>query len=90
MRMVKNEFIKRVGGDWNIKNKASIIGSWYTKTYLLRNKVAHEGYFPSGAEATEALIAASDFRLEIVKRIETIASQYEGIKKFFIFSNDAT
>ncbi|KRF52549.1 hypothetical protein ASG99_12365 [Bacillus sp. Soil768D1] len=53
--MVMHHFQKRIGGDFNIKGNFSPVGKWWKEAYLLRNKIVHEGYFPSSIETENAM-----------------------------------
>ncbi|MCR4429262.1 MAG: hypothetical protein NUV68_08035 [Caldiserica bacterium] len=49
-RMVQSEFHCRLDGKWNLEDENTEIGKWWRKTYELRNRIAHGGYFPSHEE----------------------------------------
>jgi hypothetical protein len=68
--MVKQEFHERIGGSWQINNQNTAVGNWYTKTYSLRNRVSHSGYFPTYYEAREALDAAIELRNYVIALIK--------------------
>ncbi|HEX6292922.1 MAG TPA: hypothetical protein VFZ66_27310 [Herpetosiphonaceae bacterium] len=84
MTMVKKEFHLRLGGKWDINNPTTELGRWYKDVYLLRNVIAHKGYFPSFSEVDKALAATHDFRLYVVSLIRKKKKVYQKLSEYFI------
>lgn len=84
--LVEDQLKQRLGGDFNVDNPKSRVGQWWLNTYLCRNKVVHEGYYPSFKECDNAIYYATDvieYVLELLNR-EKNKSKYAGIRKFVI------
>jgi hypothetical protein len=43
-----------LGGRWDVKAPGTPVGDYWTKLYLLRNRVVHGGYEPSSEDARQA------------------------------------
>lgn len=68
--LVMDQFHKRIGGNFNIEDINLRVGMWWSKTYLLRNNIVHEGYTPSFKECDGAIFHARDvidYILELIK-----------------------
>lgn len=69
--LIKDQISKRIGGNFDVDDSNEIVEKWWQKTYLLRNKVVHEGRYPSFSEVDDALYQAMEFLNYIVKLIHT-------------------
>jgi len=85
--IVKGAFMPRIGGNWNINDTKHQIGRWYKNTYLIRNKVIHEGYFPTFEEADEAVYAATELRYHIVPLVKKKSKKYPKLSSYFTVQN---
>jgi len=81
--IVQSEFHCRLGGKWNLEEENTEIGKWWNKTYEIRNRIAHGGYFPSYEEAYTAVNAAEQFRQYVISLIKKQKKKYPEIWKFF-------
>lgn len=84
MKMVKTSFTNRIGGQWDVKNVGSSIGQWYMHTYMLRNKVTHEGYFPHYGETQTALAKAMQFQKSVIENLWSQKDKYPSVVRYFI------
>jgi hypothetical protein len=59
----------------DLDDKSNIFGSWWSNTYVLRNRVVHEGHRPSLSEARQAVLsvkaAVDHIGLELAKHDKT-------------------
>lgn len=67
IQLVKQELPRLLGCSLDIADTDSPAGQWYQSSYLLRNKVVHEGYMPVPPEAREAVDNAQKFQLLLVE-----------------------
>ena len=84
MKMVKNEFFTRIGGNWIPYKLKTDIGKWYKYTYLVRNNVVHRGVTPTTAEANHSVSATISFMSYVIKLVKTSKDKYPKIANFFI------
>ena len=68
--IVKSQLPKYIGGTWDLTKEDIAVNSWYTTTYKMRNKIVHDGYYPSFNETKEAIDKAVEFRKYIFDRIK--------------------
>jgi len=66
--LVTRQIASRLGGNWS-PNSGGAFGTYWSKLYLLRNRVVHGGYSPSGVEAETALDAFFAIREFISERL---------------------
>ena len=70
----KNRFIEHflplTGLSGDIADKSTAPGRWWQDSYLLRNRVVHEGYAPSREEALNCLAAAREMMAETGKALQ--------------------
>lgn len=52
---LRREYGPRLGGTWDLDDRANEVGHWVHGAQKLRNRVVHSGYRPNGGEASEAL-----------------------------------
>lgn len=86
--LVEDQFVKRIGGDFNIMDYRTRVGKWWTKTYQYRNKIVHEGYSPSFKECDEAIYHANDVIEYIAELIYNPDNKhkYPDILKYIILN----
>ena len=85
MTTVRNQYQNRVGGNWNVNNPRTVAGGWKSKTYSLRNKVVHEGYYPNYQETSTAIAKANAFRFHVARLIKRKKRKYPiTYSKFFM------
>jgi hypothetical protein len=53
-----DHYAKLLGVSPDISAEHDEIGRWWNRCYLLRNRVAHNGYRPSDAEAVDAVVTS--------------------------------
>lgn len=58
--LVIHQFHKRLGGDFDIRDEGTPISDWWSNTYLLRNKIVHEGKLPSHSEAIKSIDSVNE------------------------------
>lgn len=75
--LITDQISKRIGGNFDIYDSGGIVGKWWEKTYLLRNKVVHEGHHPSYVEGDDAFYHALELLKYIVKLIHTQENKAE-------------
>jgi len=54
---LKNEYAKRLGGQWALTGQN--LAPWYLQIATVRNRVVHGGFRPDAQEASEAMAALS-------------------------------
>ena len=83
MTIVKKKLSKYIGGIWDTTKEGTAIYNWYNKTYKMRNKVVHSGYFPTFSEADMAIGAALEFRKYLLERVRKNNKTYTKLNKYF-------
>ncbi|WP_133260099.1 hypothetical protein [Streptacidiphilus pinicola] len=68
MSRVRADYQNRIGGSWSAKG-STVTGRWRENLVLLRHKVAHGGYMPTGREASGALQVHADLVAYLFDRI---------------------
>ncbi|WP_368502770.1 hypothetical protein AB3N04_00070 (plasmid) [Alkalihalophilus sp. As8PL] len=63
-------------GNWDYKNVSTEIGAWHEKAYKMRNKVVHNGYFPTYTEVNESIEANTDLRSYVLSLIKDKKIEY--------------
>jgi hypothetical protein len=76
--MVIDQFHKKLGGDFDIKDTNSPVGGWWKNTYLLRNDVVHEGHLPDYQEAEKCVNAVNTLNKYLTDLFHT-----EKVKEVF-------
>jgi hypothetical protein len=66
--LMTHQFSGRLGGNWDL-TASDPVGTYWSKLYLLRNRVVHAGYTPSVHEAEEAHLAFVAFREFLSQRL---------------------
>jgi hypothetical protein len=56
---------KLTGVTVDLKDISTPVGNWWDKTYLMRNRVVHEGYRPTASDANSAVMAARRLQREL-------------------------
>lgn len=84
--LVVDQITQRIGGDFNVDNPKSRVGKWWRNTYLFRNKVVHEGYYPSFEECDNAIYYATDVMEYVLELINTEENKgkYAEIRNFVV------
>ncbi|RZT15485.1 hypothetical protein [Fictibacillus sp. BK138] len=84
--MVTHQFHRRLGGDFDITNKESIVGSWWKNTYLLRNKVVHEGFTPTSIQSNLCIEAVNNLFKFITDLLHenTNKDKYPALSEFLL------
>jgi hypothetical protein len=85
--MVKHQFSRRIGGNWNLGNEGTPVGQWYRDTYLLRNKVVHSGYMPNKNETYNCIGSSLALKKFIIIQLKKQRKRYVEILKFFEKNN---
>lgn len=87
--MVEHQFHKRIGGSFDTRDKSSVVGTWYEKTYLLRIQVVHNGYIPDKHECELSLEAAQNLMNYIVDLAHESSNKkkYPSLSHFLIKSH---
>ncbi|MGN7178159.1 hypothetical protein [Cytobacillus sp. SAFR-174] len=81
-QFVKDKFKKRLGGNWDIRDRSGWIGKWHLKSNKLRNKIVHSGYEPNYQETSESIHAATELRLYIVDLLKKKSQKYPKCNEF--------
>ena len=84
MSIVKKELQKYIGGTWDVTREETPIWNWYHKTYKIRNKIVHAGYYPTFEEVCLAIDSAKEFRNCILERVRKNKSKYLRLNDYFI------
>lgn len=66
---IKDHFAPVFGYDHDPATSADALGTWWTRTYLLRNKVVHRGHRPTENEAFDAVEAAEALHHDLGARL---------------------
>lgn len=83
MSIIKKKLHNYLGGNWDINDDNTDTSKWYKKTYTLRNQSIHVGRIPSLSETAEAIEAAINFRLFVLKRIQDNQRKYPKLLDYF-------
>lgn len=85
MPTVRNEYQRRIGGNWDVNSTRTVLGAWKKDTYSLRNRVVHEGYYPKYREANKAISRANRLRGYISALVKKKKRKYpETYKRFYL------
>lgn len=82
--IVKNGLQARIGGTWDVTVTKKPVGTWYKDTYLLRNKVLHDGYFPTIEEAWYAIDAGIELRQYVARLLHSKKKKYPNTACYLI------
>lgn len=52
--LLSRELASRLGGQWDLSSERSAVGRYWTRLYLLRNRIVHAGHPPHDGDAEEA------------------------------------
>lgn len=81
--LVTSELQIHLGGTWDRTKKGTKINSWYDNTYIIRNKIVHNGYYPNFNEVTLAIDSAMEFSDFIFNRIRKNKTRYQKLNSYF-------
>lgn len=98
IRKIEECYPKFLSGNWRTEEENTIIGHWMEYVHRVRNRVVHEGYFPTDDEAHHALDVVSALSEHMKNCILTHWSTYprtallmigtEGLQNRGIVSGD--
>ncbi|MBR1754249.1 hypothetical protein IJ732_05365 [bacterium] len=84
LSLIKKEMPEKLGGCWNITTKGKEVFSWYENTYLLRNRIIHNGYNPNRDETDSAFNSAEKFLNFIYNRIKSNKNKYTHLNEYLV------
>jgi hypothetical protein len=82
-QLVKSEFHPKLGGRWNVEDDSTKVGNWYKNTYLVRNRIIHDSYFPEEWESRMAIDSAQGMREYVVGLIRSKRKKFAKICLYF-------
>jgi hypothetical protein len=74
--LLSREIASRLGGQWDLSSERSAVGRYWTRLYLLRNRIVHAGYLPHDGDAEEAEAAFVEFDRFLNNQLKSRAKQF--------------
>lgn len=83
--LVEHQFHNRIGGNWAVNDDTKECGKWWKYTYMMRNKIVHEGELPTFVQTNDAIKYAVEFKEYVIQLVlEHTSNSYDNAKKLFL------